>query len=94
MQELAGLLEGCRRLLAEDYGAIPAQRVRHDHRWPARGLARGLLQEVVRELLVVDDDESRAQHADGADAAVEVLVLEPVLIFGHAIVWWKVFDVA
>lgn len=46
-------------------------------------IAHGLPEQIVRRLLVVEDDQSHLQDAHGVDAAICVLVFEPVLILRH-----------
>ncbi len=71
--------------LADDDGLVAAELVSHDHGGPTRSLARTLLQQMMRRLLVVDDYERHAKDGHGADAAVEIFVLQPMLVFEHAI---------
>ena len=46
-------------------------------------IAHGLPEQIVRRLLVVEDDQSHPQDAHGADAAIYVLMFELALILGH-----------
>ena len=71
--------------LAKENGVVAAQLIRHDHRGPTRSLVRSLLQQLVCRFLIVDNDKCHPHYRHGADAAVKVLVLEPMLVLGRAI---------
>ena len=81
MQKLAAPNEPGIVVLTDDNPPVPRQLVCHDHGRPPRRLAGHLVEQVVRGLVVMHDDERHAQHRHRADAAIQSLVLKPVLVF-------------
>lgn len=74
-----------RVVAAEDKQASVAAEVGGElGRRAVRRLGRRARQQLVGRVAVVDEDNGLAEHADGADGAVEVLVRDPVLVLGPA----------